>query len=171
MPKRTIELPDIPQGWLNNPAATPPYAPDYTPRIDPNSPQDGILGGWQPKEWSLADSGLNLVMSPDDIKTIDFSGTTSPEAPVQQDNAGLDANSSSPPRPDGGGGFYNGLKPYRPDSSLSGARLVSDEGMDFIKRYELNPKTHQVDLTIFPDSQKNPTFGYGRRLLDPSTAG
>jgi GH24 family phage-related lysozyme (muramidase) len=46
---------------------------------------------------------------------------------------------------------------------------VSTEGLDFIKRYELDPKTHQVNLRIFQDSQRNPTFGYGHLLNTSST--
>lgn len=80
MPKPTIELPNVPDGWLDMLTLTPSVAPENEPSADPSA-GGGLLGGWQPKDWSPVDSGLNLVMSPDDIKTIDLAGETAPREP------------------------------------------------------------------------------------------
>ena len=100
MPKPTIELPDIPDGWLDNPAATPPHAPDYTPRLDPGFGQAGVLGSWQPKEWCLEDSGLHFLLGPEAVADIDW--TSDGDAPaggqssLQNDSSGQAGNTTQP---------------------------------------------------------------------------
>jgi GH24 family phage-related lysozyme (muramidase) len=155
--KPIVQLPDLPDDWYQTATDRPVSSP-------PSGTGGGILDAVPaPREWTIADSGLNFLF-PEIVDAIDFSGTAPPEPPPWSSETGPGVASQLDSRP-GDEGFYNGLTPYQPDASLSGARSVSDEGMDFIKRYELSPKTHRVDLNIFPDPQKNPTFGYGH-LLD-----
>jgi hypothetical protein len=111
MAKPIIELPDLPDHWFDNQtsgvaAGTPARAP-------------GIFDGLpEAREWSLADSGLNIVMPPDAIDKIDFSGTAPPEPPPWLNDTGRAADGAGPriPAPQSDGeGFYTGLKPYTPD--------------------------------------------------------
>jgi hypothetical protein len=84
----TIRLPNWPDSWFEGVTGTP------TPDSAAGQPQ-GLLGGLaSPREWNLEDSGLGLVLSPDEIKSIDFSGTGPPESPpwlVQAALEGLDS--------------------------------------------------------------------------------
>ena len=67
-----IKLPDLSDSWFKDVTKVP--VPEAFP-----GPAPRILDGMPaPREWSLADSGLNVLMSPDDIKTIDLSGSAPP---------------------------------------------------------------------------------------------
>jgi hypothetical protein len=109
--KPTIQLPNLPDDWYKNvTGASPPSSnPGQAPRL-----LDGLS---TPREWSLQDSGLSFFMSPDDIKTIDFSGTAPPEPPPWLSGSSHGAaRQSDPQAPQANGeGFYNGLTPYQPD--------------------------------------------------------
>jgi len=111
----TIRLPDLPDNWFEG--VTKVAAPDSAP-----SPAPRILEGLpSASEWTPADSSLNVFMSPDDIKTIDFSGTAPPEPPPWSGGPDHGAPQQADPRlPQAGGeSFYTGLTPYQPDPAAS----------------------------------------------------
>ena len=66
MPKPTIELPDVPDSWLD----VAPVAQSDAPENSPPVAQSGILGGWQPKDWNH--SGIHAVLDPETVADIDF---------------------------------------------------------------------------------------------------
>ena len=110
-----IRLPDWPDSWFEGVTGTP--KPDNAADQSP-----GVLGGLAaPREWSPEDSGLGLVLSPDDVKTIDFSGTASPEPPPWMGGTGQGASGQTDPQVQkpGDEGFYTGLTPYQPDPNAS----------------------------------------------------
>jgi hypothetical protein len=110
MAKPTIQLPDFPEDWYKSVTGVSPSGGTLgqTPRI-----LDGLTA---PREWSPADSGLNVVMSPEEIKTIDFTGAAPPEPPPWL--GGTSHGPAGQPDPgisqSGGEGFYSGLTPYQP---------------------------------------------------------
>jgi len=65
MPKPVIALPDVPDGWLSPPAGT-------SPRASSGESGEGILGNWQSKDWSLADSALQVFLEPKTLSDIAF---------------------------------------------------------------------------------------------------
>jgi len=110
MAKPTIQLPDLPDEWYKG-------VTGVSPSGGASGQASGILDGLPAREWSLADSGLNVVMSPDEIKRIDFTGTAPPEPPPWMDGISHGAAGQPDPRaPQASGeGFYTGLTPYQPD--------------------------------------------------------
>ena len=76
MPKPTLELPDIPDSWLDAAPVTPSEAPENSTPADPAQIQDGILDGWQPKDWNMEDSGIHAVLNPETVADIDFTAGT-----------------------------------------------------------------------------------------------
>ncbi len=89
MAKPTIQLHDLPDNWFDSAASQ--------PASDTSGQSPGILGGLpMPREWSLADSSLNLVVPPEVMKTIDFSGNAPPELPPWLDSGNPMSGNAAP---------------------------------------------------------------------------
>jgi hypothetical protein len=85
--------------------------------------QPGILGPvLNPKPWTLADSTIHGLLSPEDIATIDFGDMGQPQPSLPDAPAPVSGDAAADPQgqPDDGG-FYTGLTPWQPGSSYQGA--------------------------------------------------
>ena len=68
-----LEMPLWPEDWEEGPGtlSAAPATPENVPPANGDK-SGGILDGWQPADWSLADSGLHAVMDPDTMASIDL---------------------------------------------------------------------------------------------------
>ena len=155
MAQPTLELPALPQGWLDLP-------PDGTSLHMPDDVvwfADGLLGGLpKPAPWSPANSSLNAFVPPDVMKTIDFDGTGTPDTPPWLNNAG--AVQPQPPQaaqaPKQGtvvfiGGFGDGDK-------------IGDDGIVSAYAKPFHDQNPNVDVQYFPWDQGKQIQDYVKSL-------
>lgn len=140
--------------------------------LDAGAKRQGILDGWQPPGWSLARSGLGVLLDPQTIAQIDLGDRQGPHAvqAMAGQAAGTMATSSRAPSAQThpmasmAEGAAAGSTPQPGGLTASGtAALTRFEG-DSTRRNDIrgmDPRTR-----IYPDSGNRPTFGIGHLMTD-----
>jgi hypothetical protein len=134
MGQPTIELPKVPDDWLDAPATSTDAPAQGVPGdvgFDPSWSVGGstapsgstdlapsVLGGIDlNRPWTIADSTIHALLTSGLIKTIDFSGIEPGQTPSLLSNTGTASDGAQNGAP-GDSGFYTGLMPFTPDPDV-----------------------------------------------------
>ncbi|HKQ43848.1 MAG TPA: hypothetical protein VJS47_00485 [Rhizomicrobium sp.] len=138
--------------------------------LDAEAKRQGILDGWQPPGWSLARSGLGVLLPPETIAQIDLGDgqrSYAAQAMAGQTVGSMAAGTPSAqthPMASTAEGAAAGSAPQPGGLTASGtAALTRFEG-DSTRQNNIrgmDPRTR-----IYPDSGNRPTFGIGHLMTD-----
>lgn len=159
MAQPTVELPNMPDDWLDDPASAPVSGVVKIPPPSGDSPAPGILGGLpMPPDWSLENSGINAFVDPQTMKTIDFTGDAPPETPpwLKTENA-APGGQSQPPQPSAAS---SSSLDY--DGATHQLTVIGGDGT-----VQTFPANNNVDSRAHMTHRPNGTFSYDQLHAHP----